>query len=66
MKTLDYCMNENVKLIIKDFGLNLLHYVSLSGYSFDCWLMSNGVTLDILQDKQMLDEFVEAKGVYIV
>ena len=56
---LDYCMNEYVKLSMKEF--NPLHYVSLPGYSFDCWLMSSGVTLDTLQDKQMLDDFVGAK-----
>ena len=54
-------MNEYVKLSMKEFGLNPLHYVSLPGYSFDCWLMSSGVTLDTLQDKQMLVDFVEAK-----
>ena len=54
-------MNEYVKLSRKEFKLNPLHYVSLPGYSFDCWLMSSGVTLDTLQDKQMLDDFVEAK-----
>ena len=46
---------------MKEFGLNPLHYVSLQGYRFDCWLMSSGVSLDTLQDKQMLDDFVEAK-----
>ena len=61
VKILDYCMNEYVKLSMKEFGHNPLHYVSLPGYSFDCWLMSSGVTLDTLQDKQMLDDFVEAK-----
>ena len=61
MKILDYCMNEYVKLSMKEFKLNPLHYVSLPGYSFDCWLMSSGVTLDTLQDKQMLDDFVGAK-----
>ena len=54
-------MNEFVKLSLKDFGLNTLDYVSFPGYSFDCWLVSSGVTLDILQDQQMLDDFVEAK-----
>ena len=54
-------MNEYVKLGMKEFGLNPLHYVSLPGYSFDCWLMSSGVSLDTLQDKQMLDDFLEAK-----
>ena len=53
-------MNEYVKLSMKEFKLNP-HYVSLPGYSFDCWLMSSGVTLDTLQDKQMLDDFVGAK-----
>ena len=54
-------MNEYVKLSMKEFGLNPLHYVSLPCYRFDCWLMSSGVSLDTLQDKQMLDDFVEAK-----
>ena len=46
---------------MREFGLNPLHYLNLPGYSFDCWLMSSGVTLDTLQDKQKLDDFVEAK-----
>ena len=61
VEILDYCMNEYVKLSMKEFKLNPLHYLSLPGYSFDCWLMSNGVTLDTLQDKQMLDDFDGAK-----
>ena len=61
VEILDYCMNEYVKLSMKEFKLNPLHYVSLPGYSFDCWLKSSGVTLDTLQDKQMLDDFVGAK-----
>ena len=61
VELLDYCMNEYVILSIKEFGLNPLHYVSLPCYSFDCWLMSSGVTLDTLQDKQKLCDFVEAK-----
>ena len=46
---------------MREFNLNPLHYVSLNGYSFDCCLMSTAVTLDTLQDNQMLDDFVEAK-----
>ena len=61
VEILDYCMNEYVKLSMIEFKLNPLHYVSLPGYSFDCWLMSSDVTLDTLQDKQMLDDFVGAK-----
>ena len=62
VKILDYCMNEYVQLSMKEFRLNPLHNVSLPGYRFDCWLMSSGVILDTVQDKQMLDDFVEAKG----
>ena len=61
VEILDYCMNEYVKLSRNESGLSPLHYVSLPGYSFDCWLKSSGVTLNTLQDKQMLDDFVEAK-----
>ena len=61
VEILDYCMNEYVKLSMKEFKLNPLNYLSLPGYSFDCWLMSSGVTLDTLQDKQMLDDFVGTK-----
>ena len=46
---------------MKEFKLNPLHYVSVPVYSFDCWLMSSDVTLDTLQDKQTLDDFVGAK-----
>ena len=60
VEILDYSMNEYVKLSMKEFSLNPLHYVSLPGYSFDSWLISSGVTLYTLQDKQMLDDFVEA------
>ena len=35
---LDNCMNEYVELSMKEFGLNLLHYVGRPGYSFHCWL----------------------------
>ena len=46
VEILDYCTNEYVQLTMKEFKPNPLHYVSLPGYSFDCWLMSSGVTLD--------------------
>ena len=35
VEILDYCMNEYVKLSMKEFRLNPLHYVSLTGYNFD-------------------------------
>ena len=55
-------MHQYVKLSMKEFSLNPLHYVSFPGYSFNCRLMSSGVTLDTLEDNQILDNFVEAKG----
>ena len=54
-------MKEYVNLSMKEFILNPLHYVSLHGYRFDCWLMPRGITLDTLQDKQTLNDLVEAK-----
>ena len=45
VEILDYCMNEYVKLSMKKFGLNPLHYASLPGYRFDCWLLSSSVTV---------------------
>ena len=33
------CLNEFVKLNVKEFRLDPLYYVSLPGYSFDCWLI---------------------------
>ena len=39
VEILDYCMNEYVNLSMKEFKLSPLHYVSLPGFSFDCWLM---------------------------
>ena len=66
VEILGYCMNEYVKLSMKEFKLNPLHYFSVPGYSFDCWLMSSGVTLDTLQDNQMLDDFSEQREVVYV
>ena len=54
-------MKEHFKISMKEFGLNPQHYVSLPGYSIDYWLMLSDVTLNTLQDKQMLDDFAEAK-----
>ena len=54
-------MNEYFKLSMKEIKLNPLHHVSLPGYSFNWWSMPNGITLDTLQDKQKLDDFVRTK-----
>ena len=67
VEIINYCKKEYVKLSMKEIDLNPLHNVSLPGYSFDCRLLSSGVALDTLQDKQTLDEFVDAtKAVYVV
>ena len=57
-------MKEYVKINMKEFGLSPPHYVSLPGYSFDCWLMLSAVTLDTLQDKQMLYDFGGICGIF--
>ena len=54
-------MNEHVQLSMKKISLNPLYYVSLPGYSFDRCLILSSATLAKLQDKQMLDDFIEAK-----
>ena len=46
---------------MKEFGLKPSHYVSLSGFTYDFWLMSSGVSFETMQDKQMLDDFIENK-----
>ena len=46
---------------MKEFGLNPLHYLILPGYNYDCRLMISGFSLDTIQDKQMLYDFIEAK-----
>ena len=61
LEILGCCMNEYVQLSMKEFKLNPLQYVSHPGYSFDCWLISSGVTLDTLLDKKVQVDFVEAK-----
>ena len=61
VEKLDYCMNEAANLSMKEFSLNPLLYVCLPGYSFDWWLMTSGFILGTFLDKQMLDNFVEAK-----
>ena len=63
---LDYCINEYVALSMKEFNLNPLQYVSLPGYTYDCWLMISGFFLDKRQDKQMLDDFLKQREMVMV
>ena len=46
---------------MKKFGLNPLQSVSLPGYSNDCWLTTSSVSLYTEQDKQLPDDFIDAK-----
>ena len=50
---------------MKEFSLNSLHYSSLPGYSYDCWLMTSDVSLDTIQYEQMLDRFIKANRIGI-
>ena len=40
--------------------LNPLHYISLPGYSFDCFLKLSNVELGTIQDEQILKDFISA------
>ena len=42
------------------YKLNPLHYFSLPGYSFDCFLKLSKVELDTIQDEQLLKDFLSA------
>ena len=54
------CFNSFVKLNIDTCKLHPLHYISLPGYSSDCFLKLSQVELDTLQDEQMLKDFISA------
>ena len=57
---LEHCFNLFVKLNIDICILNPLHYISLPGFSFDCFLKLNEVELETIQDEQMLKDFISA------
>ena len=42
------------------YKLKPLHYISLPGYSFDCFLKLSNVELDTIQDEQILKDFISA------
>ena len=54
------CFNLFVKLNMNTYKLNLLHYISLPGYSFDCFPKLSNVELDTMQDEQILKDFISA------
>ena len=57
---LGHCFNLFVKLNMNTYKLNPLHYISLPGYSFDCFLKLSNVELDTIQDEQILKDFISA------
>ena len=57
---LGHCFNLFVKLNMNTYKLNPLHYISLPGYSFDCFLKLSNVELDTIQDGQILKDFISA------
>ena len=59
---MEYCFNSIVKLNMITYKLNPLHYFSLPGYNFDCFLKLSKVELDKIQDKQILKDFFSAIG----
>ena len=60
MFILGHCFNLFVKLNMNTYKLNPLHYISLSGYSFDCFLKLSNVELDTIKDEQILKDFISA------
>ena len=57
---LGHCFNLFVKLNMKTYKLNPLHYIRLPSYSFDCFLKLSKVELDTIQDEQILKDFISA------
>ena len=57
---LGHCFNLFVKLNMITYKLNPLHYMSLAGYSFDCFLKLSNVELDTKQDEQRLKDLISA------
>ena len=57
---LGHCFNLFVKLNMNTNKLNPLHYISLPGYSFDCFLKLSNVELDTKQDEKILKDFIRA------
>ena len=58
VRILEHCFNLFVKLNINTHKLNPLHYISLTGYSFDCFLKLSKVELNTIQEEQMLKDFI--------
>ena len=57
---LGHCFNLFVHLNMNTYKLNPLHYISLPGYSFDCFLKLSNVELDTIQYEQILKDFISA------
>ena len=57
---LEHCFNLFVKLNMNTYKLNPLHYNSLPGYSFDCFLKLSNLELDRIQDEQILKDVISA------
>ena len=52
VRKLEHCFNLFVKLNVDIFKLNPLHYFSLPGFNFDCFLKLRGVELETIQDEK--------------
>ena len=60
VRILEHCFNLFVKIDIDIYKLIPLHYISLPGCSFDCFLKLCEVELETIQDEQMLTDFISA------
>ena len=60
VRILEHCLNLLVKLNIDINKLNPLRYITLPGFSFDCFLELREVKLETLQHEKMLKDFISA------
>ena len=60
VRILEHWFNLFVKLNWNIYILTPLRYISLSGFSFDCFLKLSKVELDTMQVEQMLKDFISA------
>ena len=62
VRILEHCFNLFFKLNIDIYKLNPLQSISLTGFSFDCFLKLSEVELETIPDEQMLKDFISAMG----
>ena len=60
VRIVERCFNPFIKLNIDIYKLNLLHYISLPGFSFACFLKQSEVEIETIQDERQLKDIIIA------